>query len=243
MSTPTSAVISVVICAFLAYLAWRWRVFDAKVTAGAFLIGVVIGVAGSLLWLLILVAFLAVSFVATLHGMERKREMGLQEGTSGERSLKNIVANGAVPVFISVLHAAGILDLSTGTVLFGSAVATATSDTLASEIGVLEGRAYLITTMKRVSPGTDGGISARGEAGSALGAVIIGLLVYAALLLMGRPSAMSAAAVAVAGFVGCQIDSVLGATLESRGLIGKGGVNFLSIAAATLLTFIFLSLI
>ena len=35
------------------------------------------------------------------------------------------------------------------------------------------------------------------------------------------------------GFVGCQIDSVLGATLENRGIIGKGDVNFISIGIST----------
>ena len=38
---------------------------------------------------------------------------------------------------------------------------------------------------------------------------------------------------AIMGFIGCQIDSVLGATLENRGIIGKGGVNFISIGIST----------
>jgi uncharacterized membrane protein len=35
------------------------------------------------------------------------------------------------------------------------------------------------------------------------------------------------------GFFGCQIDSVIGATWETRGRIGKLGNNFLSIGIGT----------
>ena len=37
------------------------------------------------------------------------------------------------------------------------------------------------------------------------------------------------------GFFGCQIDSVIGATLERKGMIGKLGNNFASISLGTLL--------
>jgi uncharacterized membrane protein len=39
------------------------------------------------------------------------------------------------------------------------------------------------------------------------------------------------------GFLGCQIDSVIGATWETRGKIGKLGNNFLSILAGTMIAF------
>jgi uncharacterized membrane protein len=37
------------------------------------------------------------------------------------------------------------------------------------------------------------------------------------------------------GFLGCQIDSVIGATLERRGKIGKLGNNLASIGLGTLI--------
>ena len=37
------------------------------------------------------------------------------------------------------------------------------------------------------------------------------------------------------GFIGCQIDSILGALFENQGKLGKQQVNFLSILIATLL--------
>ena len=45
---------------------------------------------------------------------------------------------------------------------------------------------------------------------------------------------------ALFGFLGCHIDSLLGATLEARKLINKGQVNLASITAATLIMAIFI---
>ena len=44
------------------------------------------------------------------------------------------------------------------------------------------------------------------------------------------------------GFLGSIIDSILGATLESRGILGNGGVNFCSITLTVLLSLVFLSI-
>jgi uncharacterized membrane protein len=41
--------------------------------------------------------------------------------------------------------------------------------------------------------------------------------------------------IAAVGFVGCQVDSFLGATLEQRGLISKKTVNLVSTSAGVLL--------
>ena len=51
---------------------------------------------------------------------------------------------------------------------------------------------------------------------------------------------MLAAIVAGLGFLGCQIDSVLGAVLENRGFLTKGSVNALSIIAGVALMWIYL---
>ena len=44
------------------------------------------------------------------------------------------------------------------------------------------------------------------------------------------------------GFFASIIDSLLGATLESRGILGNGGVNFCSIALTVILSLVFLSI-
>ena len=41
--------------------------------------------------------------------------------------------------------------------------------------------------------------------------------------------------ISLIGFIGCQIDSLLGAVLENRGYIGKGMVNTLAITSGALI--------
>ena len=44
------------------------------------------------------------------------------------------------------------------------------------------------------------------------------------------------------GFLGSIIDSLLGATLENRGILGNNGVNFCSISGTVLFSLAFLSI-
>ncbi|MBR2093872.1 MAG: DUF92 domain-containing protein, partial [Candidatus Methanomethylophilaceae archaeon] len=50
------------------------------------------------------------------------------------------------------------------------------ADTVASEIGVRDAKAYLITTFKRVPPGTNGGVSVLGTAISTVASLVIAVL-------------------------------------------------------------------
>ena len=59
-------------------------------------------------------------------------------------------------------------------------VATATGDTLASEIGTTaKGKPIMITTLKPSEPGSDGAVSLLGELAAIFGSAIIGVLGYA----------------------------------------------------------------
>jgi len=82
----------------------------------------------------------------------------------------------------------------------------------------------MITTLRAVEPGVDGGITLAGSlAGFAAAAVVAGLTTMA----LGEAwSVLNVAlAAAVAGFL---FDSVLGATLERWGWLNNDAVNFLS---------------
>ena len=58
-----------------------------------------------------------------------------------------------------------------------AALAEATADTLASELGeVLGGPPFMITTLRRVAPGTDGAISLAGTVAGTCAAVVVVLV-------------------------------------------------------------------
>ncbi len=230
--------VTVILCAVLSAVAYFKNVLTWDGSIAAFAVGLVIGVLGDVTWLLLLLFFLLSSFLATRYRFALKEALGVQEGKRGERRSTNVLANGVAPVAVSLLSYFSILiprDL--GGLVFISVLAVAGADTLASEIGVLSPNAYLISTGERVSPGTDGGVSVLGEACALVAAAytaIFGWLVLGVLApLFSLPATMPSGSVLlllpmVVGFLGCQIDSVLGATLERRGIIGKRSVNLVS---------------
>jgi uncharacterized protein (TIGR00297 family) len=115
-------------------------------------------------------------------------------------------------------------------VMVTAALAEATADTLASEVGeVLGGPPLLVTTLRRVAPGTDGAFSLAGTLAATGGAVLVVLVAVFAL----RLSPGSALCAGLAAIAGLFVDSLLGATAERRGCLNNDAVNFLSTLAAS----------
>jgi uncharacterized membrane protein len=73
----------------------------------------------------------------------------------------------------------------------------------------------LITTLRSVPPGTNGGVSPLGLAMSAAGGAFIGALYYAASLLSGSAQLQVVTLGAATGLVGSVLDSLLGATVQA----------------------------
>ncbi len=233
------------ICFFLGTLAYIKKVLTPLGSLSAVLIGLVIGLAGGLSWVLLLFIFLLTSFLATRYKFALKKERGVQEGKKGERGWKNVLASGLVPVAIVLLSLEGApyptLDKATGTVLFLCAVGIAAADTLASELGVLSKRTWLITTGERVRPGVDGGISVRGQLSAAGAAFYTGLLGIIVIGFLEPDLGLhwwTVPLVTVIGFLGCQIDSVIGATIERKGYVTKLTNNLISITLGTIIAWL-----
>jgi len=217
----------------------------------AFVVGMVIGIFGDVTWLFLLLFFLLSSFLATRYRFALKEAMGVQEGIRGERRATNVLANGVALIVVAVLslvQPAGFPRVISG-VVFLSALSVAGSDTLASEIGVLSRHTYLITNGKPVPPGTDGGVSLLGTLcalGAAVYTSVVGWLVLSYLAgIYGLRSTMPLSPVYLIlplgiGFLGCQIDSVIGATLERRGLVNKKTNNLISTVSGGILAYLIL---
>jgi uncharacterized protein (TIGR00297 family) len=94
-----------------------------------------------------------------------------------------------------------------------ASLATKLADTFASEIGKAYGKTtFLITTLERVEPGTEGAVSAEGTAAAAVGGLILSLYGWSVGLISGRAVPIST----VAAFIACNVESVLGATLQGK---------------------------
>lgn len=215
--------------------------------ASAFVIGVSIGVLGGMEWLFLLLVFLISGFAATKHSFAMKEIMGVQEGKKGERGWHNAWSTGLVPTAAAVLAfiEPSFFPHPVGVVVFVTAIAAGASDTFASEMGMLYKDPVMITSPStRVSVGTNGGITPLGTLWALLAALHIGF--WAHILFNIYPGAGGSVAPfwllfgSLMGFVGCQIDSLLGALYENRGKLTKHGVNLISIGGASMISWIVL---
>ena len=236
----------------LSWFAYHKGWLTASAAGVAFALGAAIVLATNVLWLLVLVSLLAFTALATRFKYAEKVRRGTAEAKGGARRIRNVLANGLVATAVAALtpllaQLQGPVPWShVAALTFVSAVAAASADTLASELGSLSDKVYLITSWRRVPPGTDGGVSFAGQLAALMGAGLIALLglvllgVVSPRLWPGPALLLSPWTLAIptfAGFVGCQVDSLLGATLEIRGLVSKEEVNILGIASATVLGF------
>ena len=212
----------------------KYRVMDRLGVYAAAALGIVVGGLGHWTWLVILLGFLGTSHKATKWRFEEKSAKGLCESSDGHRSWGNVVANGGLPGLVAIISFA-LGDHENGLWIFSASVAVAAADTFASEIGCLDERVRMITTMKKCEAGLNGGFSPNGQLAAFIGSSII-----AVLALLSDQNIELAALVVVIGWLGCQVDSILGAVLENRGLMTKGSVNAAAITSGIIAMWLYL---
>ena len=210
--------------ALLSLLAFRLGLLTKSGCISAAAMGVFIGLCGSLSWLILLIVFTLLGFVATVIGLSKKREKGLQEGKHGERDYRNVLGV-ALPCCVFAIINILTQDSHYYLMMIGyiSTIAVAAADTTASELGTKDSKVYLITTFKRVEPGTDGGISLFGTTVSLMASVAVTLIGW--LVINQSLDDIFVLIPMAAGFIGCMLDSVVGATLETWGYVDKYGNN------------------
>jgi uncharacterized protein (TIGR00297 family) len=191
-----------------------------------------------------LLALFVLTFLATRAGRKRKAAHGLAESRRGRRA-SQVIANLGVPALLSnlvgydvVAWAArnpGISDINIYWVLWVAvlaALAEATADTVSSEIGqAFGGQPILLTTLRRVPPGTDGAITLTGTAAGTVAAAAVTTSAAWSMHLSFQQCWIAFAA----AILGLFFDSLLGATMERKGWIGNDLVNFSSTAFAAAL--------
>jgi uncharacterized protein (TIGR00297 family) len=218
----------------LVLISEKYRVLDRLGVYAAAALGLVVGGLGHWTWLVILLGFLGTSHKATKWRFDEKTAKGLSESSDGHRSWGNVVANGGLPGLVAIISWL-LGDHENGLWIFAASVAVAASDTFASEIGCLDERVRMITTMKKCEPGLNGGFSPNGQMAAFVGSSIIAVLAF-----LSDQDVELTILVAVIGWLGCQVDSVLGALLENIGLMTKGTVNAAAITSGIIAMWLYL---
>lgn len=140
----------------------------------------------------------------------------LEQRRGRERDAVQVMANGGVAAALAL--ASALTREPTRSLLiagFGGAIATATADTWATEIGSRSRtRPRSILTMRTTPRGASGSVTMAGLTASAVGAALIAWIVSVPFTAPARQPSPRAFAIALGGFTGALVDSVLGATVQ-----------------------------
>ncbi|BAY42870.1 hypothetical protein SAMD00079811_04480 [Scytonema sp. HK-05] len=191
----------------------------------AWLLGVLIW--GTLGWqgYIVVMFYFLVGSLITRVGMAQKEAEGIAEKRSGARGPENVWGS----ALTAALCALGVWATSSGifptpqtlhptpyTLLLLGYVAsfsTKLSDTCASEVGKAYGKStFLITTLQSVPRGTEGAISLEGTLAGAAASLAQALLGWG----VGLIDLYGVLWCVVAAFIATNLESVIGATLQSR---------------------------
>ncbi|GIY15962.1 transmembrane protein 19 [Caerostris darwini] len=190
-----------------------------------------------------LFTFFYTSSKATHFHSEKKRKLEAEFKEGGQRNWHQVLCNGSASTFMAMLC---FLYAGPGEKPFDfkqnyypswlsaavlSALAGANGDTWASEIGTVMAKKepLLITSLRKVPVGTNGGFTAIGLISSALGGTVVGVANVIVLFLSNQhidilqQVFLSVFIGTCAGFFGSIFDSLIGATLQYSGLDTKTG--------------------
>jgi uncharacterized protein (TIGR00297 family) len=199
-----------VVAIAIAALARRARALAASGAVAAALVGTA-AVAAGWDWGALLVAFFVASTLLSRLRREQKQTAGAGIiGKGDERDAVQVLANGGVFALAAVAHVA--LATPAWQAVGAGALAAATADTWATEIGMLAPRPpRSIVTLRVVPRGASGGVTLLGFFGGVLGAAFIEM----AALLLGWPQPVVVAVLA-GGIAGSVADSLLGALVQQK---------------------------
>jgi uncharacterized protein (TIGR00297 family) len=244
---PAAAIWVLGLSVLLGLLAWKLRagtpaagMTGATITASLMFSTLVFPYHVGYTALVPVLVLLVLTSLATRFGRRHKERLGTAEKRRG-RGAAQVAANLGVAAlvmqpsllwhmiemhwFSRAIMAAPIAIFAPGL----AALAESAADTVSSEIGqVLGGAPRMITTLRRVEPGTDGGITL---AGTGAGVIAAGIVAAAGCRALHGDVWMFGVSWA-GGVFGLFFDSLLGATLERAGWLNNDGVNFLSTASA-----------
>ncbi len=210
MSMGAQLLLGVVAAAGVAWGAWRAGALARSGAWAAFGVGALIFGLGGWWWACLLLVFFFSSSALSRLAVARKRVLGEKFAKGSRRDWAQVLANGGVAAALASWHA-WHPHAAWAWSAFAGALAAVNADTWSTEIGVLSRRAPRhILSGKTVPRGTSGGVSLLGFAAALGGALLIGWCGG-----MHTLNWRTLWAVAVGGFGGALLDSVLGATVQA----------------------------
>lgn len=196
----------------------------------------IIWYSGGIASLLALFLFFVFGSIASHWRIDNKKQDNLAQENQGTRGISNVMANGGVAGLLSLIvlfypeHKHMLIPMII------AVFASACSDTLSSELGNVYGKHYFtITNFKPATRGIDGAVSFQGFWFGLAGSLLIAsstLLFYKDFRIL--------LVITISGLSGNIVDSILGATIQRRGIVSNHQVNFLATLSGSLICLLLL---
>jgi uncharacterized protein (TIGR00297 family) len=222
LNDPILLGLILIFLAFFSILSYKKKLLDLE----GILIGNAVGLAAitygphPLVDLLMVVIFFILGEIASNYPRKKHEQ----------RNIWNVIGN-SLPALIMLIL---IVPLPEKALLFElgffGAISAALADTLSSEIGYYSKQTpVMITTLKKVPRGTDGGVTLLGELAALFGGIVIAVTYF---YFFQNPFA--AILILLAGPVGSNVDSIFGALFETKKLLDNTQVNMIGSMAGAI---------
>ena len=211
-----------ILAGLVGYAGYRAKALSPSGAIAACVVGGTMFGFGGLAWATVLIAFfISSSLLSFFKASDSRKIQASQTFDKGaKRDGAQVLANGGIAAILAALSfPLGNVALPYLFAGFVGALAAATADTWATEIGILsKARPRLLTTWKIVDAGTSGAVTLTGIGAAFAGAMFLGIVGVVAALFQGgimhNAPALVPAALA-GGMGGSMLDSLLGATVQA----------------------------
>jgi uncharacterized protein (TIGR00297 family) len=218
-------------------IAWKTGKLTFTASIAGVMAALLVYLATGLTGLAMLGAFFILGTFVTSYKKEYKVGMQLARPNEDKRNVGQVLANGGVASILALIYLS-TKDHVVLQVMIAASLASATSDTLSSELGNVYGRNfYNLLTLKRDKRGLDGVISVEGTLFGVLGSAVI-----AFIFSVGLGWSYAFFVIVLSGFIGNLSDSMLGALFERKGKLDNNAVNFLNTAIAAMMALLLMNM-
>jgi uncharacterized protein (TIGR00297 family) len=206
--------LGLVLSALIAAVAYFRKSLSGVGALAAVGVGTAVFFGGGQWWFAALFVFFVTSSALGRVGARRKEGVKRDYQKGDTRDAMQVFANGGVAAICALSVMLAPSPWLGGAFL--GALATATGDTWATELGVLSRREPVsLLGFRRVPAGTSGAVSGLGLLATLLGGLAIGVVGFLAPSAFGLPGWVALTVGAASGVVGSLVDSLAGATVQA----------------------------
>ena len=210
--------LGIILSTITGYLSYKLKFLTIDGALMAFILGSILFGFGGIPFAVPILVFFLFSSLLSFVGKKKKKPLESLYAKTGKRDLYQVNANGGIAAIVVLVGY--LFSMNTIYPVYLVAIAAATADTLATELGVFsKKKPRLITNLRQVRPGTSGAISFLGSFAALLGSTIIamiGYLINPEKIGIDTEPQVVLGIVIIAGFISSFIDSILGATVQGQ---------------------------